>query len=57
MEMKQWIILLAIAVTLTSCNRSTCPAYMNGAVTGVEGSREKPHPLFPEKMKKKKKHH
>jgi hypothetical protein len=29
---------------------------MNGSVTGVEGSREKPHSLFPEKMKKKKKH-
>jgi len=55
-SMKRFLLLLLVLFVLASCGRkTTCPAYMNGAVTGTEGSREKPHDLFPKEMKKKKK--
>lgn len=44
-----WLVLLLLAA---ACHRQTCPAYMNGAITGTEGStqREKRQELFPEKI-------
>ncbi|HYV91319.1 MAG TPA: hypothetical protein VE978_06035 [Chitinophagales bacterium] len=52
--MKRWLLLLLSILVLASCHRTTCPAYMNGAATGTQGSGEKKRTLFPEKMKKKK---
>ncbi|MEI7801697.1 MAG: hypothetical protein WCI97_03520 [Bacteroidota bacterium] len=34
--------------------KTTCPAYMNGAVTGTSGSSSKGKPLWPKNMKKQK---
>ncbi|MEO5675380.1 MAG: hypothetical protein ABIQ74_12105 [Chitinophagales bacterium] len=55
--MKRLLILLCALCVMASCNRGTCPAYMDGAVTGTEGSRGKAKQLFPESMVKKKKKH
>ncbi|MCS6917012.1 MAG: hypothetical protein RMK52_02130 [Chitinophagales bacterium] len=46
------LLLLVLVLVLLSCHRQTCPAYMNGAITGTEGStkREKRQELFPEKI-------
>jgi hypothetical protein len=55
--MHRVIFILLIVFLFSSCGKkTTCPAYMNGSVTGTEGSREKPHDLFPKDMTKKKKH-
>ncbi|MCS6992128.1 MAG: hypothetical protein NZL95_09765 [Chitinophagales bacterium] len=49
MRLFAWVLLCML---LAACARQTCPAYMNGAITGTEGSspREKRHELFPEKI-------
>jgi len=52
---KRILFALMISIVVSACHRSTCPAYSNGSMTGTEGSKEKPHDLFPDKMNKKKK--
>ncbi|MFI5135906.1 MAG: hypothetical protein ACHQD9_08645 [Chitinophagales bacterium] len=51
---KKFLLLLLISAMISACHRSTCPAYSNGSMTGTEGTKEKPHELFPDKMSKKK---
>src|SRR5438093_1350560 len=43
---KRFLLLACLLALFASCNKSTCPAYMNGSVTGTEGSREKSQHLF-----------
>ncbi|HAP01086.1 MAG TPA: hypothetical protein DCQ93_04085 [Bacteroidetes bacterium] len=60
MNLKRKIAITLVAAFLSagmfsSCGRKgTCPAYMNGAVTGTHGSSDHGKPLFPKNMKKQK---
>jgi len=47
------LLLFASIIIFSACSRGSCPAYMNGEVTGAEGSRDnKKQELFPKEMKK-----
>ena len=53
--MKKWFLLFIAMLVLAACHRSTCPAYMDGAATGMEGGNDKKkQELFSPEMKKKK---
>jgi hypothetical protein len=47
---RKYLFLLIAAILLFACHRKTCPAFMNGKVTGAEGSKEKTRKLFPKDM-------
>lgn len=50
--MKRVLILLTIAFLFAACNKSVCPAYMDGGSTGTSGTGGKKQDLFPPAMKK-----
>ncbi|MBX7107444.1 MAG: hypothetical protein K1X61_02230 [Chitinophagales bacterium] len=51
--MKKIIAALFVLIIIASCNRSVCPAYLNGEATGTSGTKAKKMELFPPAMKKK----
>lgn len=51
--MKKLLLAIIVLVAFTSCNRSVCPAYMDGGATGTSGANGKKQELFPPDMKKK----
>jgi hypothetical protein len=53
MKMKKYLLFIASLIVITSCNRSVCPAYMNGESTGLSGDKGKKQELFPSRMDKK----
>ncbi len=50
----RWLLFLMLLGLLVGCHRNTCPAYQDGAVTGMEGEQRKSkrHNLFSDKMMK-----
>ncbi|HUM45587.1 MAG TPA: hypothetical protein PLD84_01590 [Chitinophagales bacterium] len=51
--MKKLLAAIIILLLFTACNRSVCPAYMDGGATGTSGAKGKKQELFPSTMKKK----
>ncbi len=51
--MKRMTVIVLLLILFASCNRSVCPAYMNGEATGTSGTKGKKMELFPPVMKKK----
>lgn len=50
--MKKLLAAVALIMLFAACNRSVCPAYMDGAATGTSGSKGKKQELFPPVIQK-----